>query len=75
MGLLAGTLLLSLAAFADKVPVVNTVEPGEADPGATVLAKGVSLDKVHVTAVYLSEGINDFRAGSSKGISIRSASR
>ena len=61
LGLLGAVLLLSVAALADKAPVVDSVDPKEADPGTLVTAKGVSLDKRHVTAVYLSDGVNDFQ--------------
>ena len=61
MGLLAGVLLLSVAAFADKAPVVNSINPGEADPGQVVTATGVALTKANVSAVYLSDGVNDIK--------------
>ena len=59
MGLLAGVLLLSVAAFADKAPVVNSIDPVEADPGALVTATGVALTKANVSAVYLSNGATE----------------
>jgi hypothetical protein len=61
IGLLAVAVLMGLPALADKAPVVHSVEPGEADPGAVVTAKGVSLDKTQVTAVFLSDGVQDWQ--------------
>jgi hypothetical protein len=60
MFLLAGLVMLAAVAFA-QVPVINTIDPGEAKPGEVITAVGVHLESAKVSEVYLTDGINDIK--------------
>lgn len=51
---------LAIAVFA-QVPVVDSIDPAEGKPGAVIGATGVYLDSSKVSAVYLTDGINDIQ--------------
>ena len=58
--LVAIAVALASAAIA-QVPVVDSIDPTEAKPGAVITATGVYLDRSKVSEVYLTDGINDIR--------------
>jgi IPT/TIG domain len=60
--LLAMAILLSPIAFAQKSPQVTGVDPNSGKVNDTVTVAGSDLDKTTVSAVYLSDDKNDYKA-------------
>ncbi len=52
-------LAASLAAFAQSVPKMSTVEPDNGKAGDVITVAGENLEKAQVSKVYLTDGKND----------------
>jgi hypothetical protein len=52
-------LAASLAAYAQAVPRMNTVDPGNGKAGDEITVAGENLEKAQVAKVYLTDGKND----------------
>jgi IPT/TIG domain len=59
---LAAAILLSPIVFAQKSPQVTGVDPNSGKVNDTVTVAGTDLDKTSVSAVYLSDDKNDYKA-------------
>ena len=59
---LAAAILLSPIVFAQKSPQVTGVDPNSGKVNDTVTVAGTDLDKTTVSAVYLSDDKNDYKA-------------
>jgi hypothetical protein len=59
---LAAAILLSPIVFAQKSPQVTGVDPNSGKVNDTVTVAGTDLDKASVSAVYLSDDKNDYKA-------------
>jgi IPT/TIG domain len=60
--LLAGVILLSALTSAQNAPQVSGVDPATGKVNDTVTVSGDNLGKASVSAVYLSDDKNDFKA-------------
>ena len=59
---LAGVILLSALTKAQNAPQVNGVDPASGKVNDTVTMSGDNLGKANVSAVYLSDDKNDYKA-------------
>jgi hypothetical protein len=62
----AAAIFLAPITRAQNSPQVNTVDPAEGKVNDTVTLTGSSLDKATVSAVYLSDDKNDYKAAISE---------
>src|SRR5579863_9122751 len=60
--LLAGVILISSLAVAQNAPQVTGVDPASGKVNDTVTVSGTNLGKAAVSAVFLSDDKNDFKA-------------
>ena len=60
--LIAAAIFLSPIVFAQNSPQVSSVDPNSGKVNDTVTITGTDLDKTTVSAVYLSDDKNDYKA-------------